>query len=1415
MKKQSPLPVHATAAILFATLALLPTPGSARGDDGKVGVRPYEMVDAGRDVEVGAAIVDFENLEGWTVETRNAIATFEKSREEQMYGEYVGKLTYRQGGETGDSVVDIRPPQAPAIPKDSDVCSCWIVGNNWGWTVDPSTPRVRVSALVKNAAGDEFAIPLETVDWKEWFLCYRIIPSSVRAKFGDAPVFSGFRVSGGSNTEDRTLYFDSLRFFKEDRAPLEIGLRPKPGIDLFEGQSLGVNAGEGRLPFPTNPDTILPDSSANLRTPMFHFYGDSCDFVYTGSDGELVYYYKPEKGDWSDFTVAWNAAERFHPLSGGGVTKLIGANGAVEPVDKAEKLEFKTTETGAVAKWRLTSATATADVEYRMQIKGKSLVVDTIALGGKVPELGFGRVENIGEAKTFSIPYYLYDYGRRPGVALIKTALPENPTERDLKDQEQLYLSAHVDWYRSGASYLRGTHGVETLEPGKQVATLNGAAEYRPKTDGTRNDLYERFIFTVSPRFEETLPTIANPASPYKAIAGSGVWRSHGATTRDGDKKYWRDVWRRGMRKMIITDHEVCWRDGGESFTFRTKPAPKKGGDEGWFDYARFMQDELGFVYGPYNNFTDFAPVNGFWSPDMVNRGADWSLQRAWMRCYAPKPTRAVEFCEKLTPIIENKFHFSCAYCDVHSSVPPWTRTDYDERVPGAGTFMSVYYPYGEIFLLQKKNWDGPTYSEGPHHCFYAGLTDGNYAQDQPYNLFNNPWLLDFDLRKMHDLEVDFGMGNVGMFAPGYNPQTPEEKNALIDRFITATLAFGHSGFFADGYFPRSGERSYFMTQAIAARYTQTSAKSIEYYGETTNGEKAWMDVSAALAADAVKNNCVKVVYDDGTTVYANGSTPERPYELPLPKEIGDRVLNASLGPNEYVAWSGDGAVFVESTRSRMERRYDYAESPDYVYFDGRGNWTERGKACGAGVGLCRAVADGEYEFIFYDGAELGFKVADAKDDVSAVALDYDGNELGDATVKRSRGFVFIVPVEKAFSYRVKVDKNADASAQADAAPGRLYDAKCGDVQFAPGGLLAIHSNVEYQCGAETFTAPNALKEFETIEFQKYPTTTGEFVWRAPKDPFVRFWQKIDSETGAEQDFNVVPAAAYEFKLISNDVLEGVVRPFGFVNRDADRPELGGFERTETFEKFLAQGAAQIPLPKAREEGVLTFPFEIAFPTQYSFGAKKPSLDNNALNTGKEETYKYEIEFTTMEERPSFGIDFMSSDFRRAFYQRRGAAPSMNFDGTGASPSRMTATCGNVSRDAFQIHPPYLNGPTGRTYLEYDLAVPETPAVFEVYCGKRNGSDLGNGILFQVSVQEPGAEEVVLAETTVETHEWKLLEADLASYAGKSVKLRVVADARQESSGDWACVADMTLREKEARLKRQITAVRQLGTGSN
>lgn len=1326
----------------------------------KIGVRPYEMDWAGRTEEVRDALVDFENLDGWTVETVGAVATFERSREEQMYGKYVGKLTYRKDAASQETpVVRVRPPKPiPIEVADFDAFSCWIVGNNWAWAADPKTPQVRVSALFQTVDGKEVPLHLETVDWREWFLCYKTIYRDVRKQIGDNASLSGFLIENGRNEEDRTLYFDSFCVFKEERAPLEFKPRPKPGIELFDGQPLGLNSGEGRLPFPTRPETILPDSSSNLKKAAFHTYGDAYDFVYEGTDGTLVYDYKPQVGDWSDVTARWNDSEPFKPLSGGGVNRLIGDAGTQEPVEKRELLEKSDANGCVTTRWKLTSKTATAEVEYRFQLAGKSLIVDVIALGGRVPAVEFGRFEGVKAPRSFAIPYYLYDYGRRPG------ALVFTPPQEDANvNGDKLFASGHIDWYRSGASYLLGKHEVGKTNDGGAYGVVNGGSEYRTKTDGTRNDVYERFVLTISPTFEETLPTIANPTSPYKHVAGKGVWHAHGATTRDADKRLWRDVWRRGMRHVIVTDHEVCWRDGGESFTFRTKPAPKKGGDAGWVDYSRFMQDELGFVYGPYNNFTDFAPVNEYWSPDMISRLSDGSLQRAWARCYAPKPARAVEYCEKLTPINEAKFQFSCAYCDVHSSVPAWTRVDYDARVPGAGTFMSVYYPFGEIFLLQKKNWDGPTYSEGPHHCFYSGLTDGNYAQDQPYNLRVNPWLVDFDLLKMHDLECNFGLGNVGMFAPGYKPKTPAENTALLDRFLAGTLAFGHPGFLAREFGNNGAAKSYFMIQQIASRYTQVSATSIRYFDADGNA----LETSAALAADVVKRSQVAVEYADGTTVVANGSETEN-----LETTFAGRKI--SLPPNGYVAWTSDGEILVESRLSDAGNRFDYSASPEYIYLDGRGVWTVYERACGAGAGVCRILDANSFELIPYDGAELGFKIADANETVSAVALNYEGDEIGEAQVRRSRGFTFVVPVDGAFSYRLtKTNVNADNS-------GFCERWSCDRYAVAPGEKVVLRD-----------------VNGKTVDFTISPDAApGSRVWAEP-------------EAGAFVDFSVVNAAEPSFAF---DAKTNVLT----VSLKTALPLVAGtlsvdFGGKKTHKPFVCKGSQtatvsfQLDAPSAAGTETASVSV-VASPPQ---GEPLETAYSLELETASQFVPFDAFNFGASNGRVSANVEYLP------YLQRRGAVPSPSFADSGAQANFQTSqSCGGDARSGFFLHPPYTGGATGRTYLRFDFEVPNEPATFRVDVGKKDASHLGDGVLFQVAVAtfaDDGSivDEQTLAETTVAKHEWKPLEADLSAFAGKKISLLLVADAGKanDSSGDWGVASNPRLESPKETLVRRLKDV--------
>ena len=423
--------------------------------------------------------------------------------------------------------------------------------------------------------------------------------------------------------------------------------------------------------------------------------------------------------------------------------------------------------------------------------------------------------------------------------------------------------------------------------------------------------------------------------------------------------------------------------------------------------YARFMQDELGYVYGPYNNFTDFAPVSEFWHIDMVSRGADNQLQHAWRRCYAPKPARAVEFNELLAPQIQEKFGFSTAYCDVHTAVSPWARVDYDYRVPGAGTFAAVYYAYGEIMLTQKKAWNGPVYSEGNMHWMYTGLTDGNYAQDRGYDLPTEPWLVDFDLRKMHPLAAgNFGMGNISMFyGQDYSlGGTREEIDASIDRFLAATVAFGHPGYLVgDGGFQNT-LRSYYMLQQLQSRYCLAEAEEILY----ADAEGRLHDVSSAVASGVYRRSQIVTRYSDDTVTAVNGSLTER-----MQVEAFGRLLD--LPPNGYVGWTADGQVEVVSDDAAGHRT-DYAVSPAYIYMDARGIFTRFEKAAGDGLCICRKSGPDEWEIIPYEGAICGFAI----NGESAIALDFNGWELGPAELRHSRGLTWVMPVEGAFSYLVK-----------------------------------------------------------------------------------------------------------------------------------------------------------------------------------------------------------------------------------------------------------------------------------------------------------------------------------------------------------------------------------------------------------
>ena len=79
---------------LLRCLLVLSSCAAARADE-PVGKRPYEMVWANRTEDNHPALVDFENLDGWTAAGADSQAQLTRSRQQQLWGQYVGKLAYR------------------------------------------------------------------------------------------------------------------------------------------------------------------------------------------------------------------------------------------------------------------------------------------------------------------------------------------------------------------------------------------------------------------------------------------------------------------------------------------------------------------------------------------------------------------------------------------------------------------------------------------------------------------------------------------------------------------------------------------------------------------------------------------------------------------------------------------------------------------------------------------------------------------------------------------------------------------------------------------------------------------------------------------------------------------------------------------------------------------------------------------------------------------------------------------------------------------------------------------------------------------------------------------------------------------------------------------------------------------------
>jgi len=974
-RKIAMLSVLATGAISVAETPEKVVPVINQLEYGhQVGQQPYEMTWVQREQHPGT-LVDFEDLEGWQLELYNGAAgEFRRSREQQMWGQYVGKFLFSGTGPQSRMIA--RPPKPIPVPERFDSIEMWGYGNRWGrGRTDRTPPIYDVSILVVDTRGREFPIQITDIRWRQWWLIHRKVPLEISAQIVWPVSFSGIQVTTGDGKTPTYFFCDSLAFYTEELKPVPLRAQPKRNLAPFRGQIAGMNSGAGTLPFPTREETILPSNlerefQVTVREPQKRRF----ELRYKGRDGTVAYEYRPVRGGLGEITVSVDGAPPFRPLDNGGVRYPDSPEG--RPWE-GQLVSAALVGDAVTARFQQ----ASRQVEYELRLWQKSLVLDVRADGGEATELSFGRVAGVTRPKLIVVPYITYR--------------PLNPRVLMSGDEARpVFTSVWFDWYRSNASE---PYCEENPKPAPDSAPVNGGMRYIPKTDGKRNHLYERIFVTNSRTYEEVLPTIANPPSLAQREGRQLIWTVTAPPTFEADHKRCRVIRSYGMDKVMQHSHEVTWRDEGDSFTMRLKAAPQKGGDAVLRWYLK-AQNDMGWTQGVYTNYTDFAPVNTNWNPDFVQRLPDGEWRRAWMRNYALKPAKAVEMDEYYAKRIKADFNPKMSYTDVHTAVAPWEYVDFDARIPGAGTFAGTFYAYGQLLLNDQRVY-GIAQSEATFQWLYAGLDSGSYGWVYTdVNLLTHPVDVAFRLMKIHPLHCDYGMGYTYRYLSTLDPDwlTSPKRREYVDLFLATTIAYGNMGWLVkefENYQPFGVEamaRSYYMMQQLQQQYAYSPPRIIEY----ADRKGGFVTPSQAHATGAMADSRLHVVYENGTEVYVNRGTAG----VWTVKDAEERVVE--LPPSGWLVFNTKNG-FYEFSANVEGRRMDYVTAPEFDFLDGRGQWTEHGRLAAAGSVALRQKQGGVLELIdIYGNDRIGFE---ARQEGVLLAYDPEDKSLGRVEVRSPR----------------------------------------------------------------------------------------------------------------------------------------------------------------------------------------------------------------------------------------------------------------------------------------------------------------------------------------------------------------------------------------------------------------------------
>ena len=509
-----------------------------------------------------------------------------------------------------------------------------------------------------------------------------------------------------------------------------------------------------------------------------------------------------------------------------------------------------------------------------------------------------------------------------------------------------LFANAYFDWTRSSATLLDAFTAPALPHSTLHVASppLADRAAYLQLNNGTMNPMRERLVVRLSKNVADTFPPIPNPPSPYiDDLAGRlviDIWGPAFEEIANGLAM----LGEHGLTGCVAIIH--TWqRSGYDNALPASYPANESLGGAALKQAIQAGKND-GCLVALHENYVDYYPNYEHFTAAAIARTSQNQFALGWLnsttgiQSYATKPTEMVNIASTQSPLIHGTYGTSADFLDVNSSIPPWSRVDMDATVPGAGTFAAFYSATKSLFSYERKTHQGPVFGEGLNHWLWSGYLDGVEAALGAGISRNTgaaiPLFVDFDLLRIHPLQVNHGMGYYSTWLP---PADTMDDTASSDAYRMQEVAFGHAPFVTSSFWnsPARVLLEHGLVSPVARRYGTETVADIQYL---IRGK--WS--SSTEAAKAGTFSQVRIDYQNGDTVIANGGSQNLTW---------NNILIPPYG------WVAQGKQLLAYTAIRNGQIVDYAETANSFYANARNHrdWLLSGDIAAVSVGAFRQTA--------------------------------------------------------------------------------------------------------------------------------------------------------------------------------------------------------------------------------------------------------------------------------------------------------------------------------------------------------------------------------------------------------------------------------------------------------------------------